>query len=105
MSFFRDRSPVTPKNTRAQGSGIRGSRRSCAVRSGLPTCAILPVFSGRAGLPTTEATAGIPGGGLRLPCVGARSALGGVARAGRSVGGRVERLLHVAQQLGPARLE
>src|SRR3954470_4691689 len=44
MSFFRDRSPVTPKITRAQGSGIRGSLRSCAVRSGLPTGSILPVL-------------------------------------------------------------
>src|SRR5215475_6656564 len=35
MSFFLARSPVTPKMTRAQGSGMRGSRRSCGSRSGL----------------------------------------------------------------------
>src|SRR2546421_3408448 len=41
MSFLRARSPVTPKITRAQGSGIRGSRRSCGSRSGLPTLDLL----------------------------------------------------------------
>src|SRR4051794_28985083 len=34
-SFFRARSPVIPKTTRAQGSGTRGSRRSRGSRSGL----------------------------------------------------------------------
>src|SRR2546423_9174329 len=41
MSFLRARSPVTPKITRAQGSGIRGRRRSCGSRSGLPTSDLL----------------------------------------------------------------
>src|SRR5262249_33640103 len=35
ISFLRARSPVTPKITRAHGSGIRGSRRSWGSRSGL----------------------------------------------------------------------
>src|SRR5437762_12465379 len=41
MSFLRARSPVTPKITRAHGSGIRGRRRSCGSRSGLPTSDLL----------------------------------------------------------------
>src|SRR6266536_2230580 len=41
MSFLRARSPVTPKITSAQGSGIRGRRRSCGSRSGLPTLDLL----------------------------------------------------------------
>src|SRR3954470_15938939 len=32
ISFFRDRSPVTPKTTRAHGSGMRGRRRSRGSR-------------------------------------------------------------------------
>src|SRR3954470_7583994 len=35
MSFLRARSPVTPKTTKAHGSGTRGSRRSRGSRSGL----------------------------------------------------------------------
>src|SRR3954467_11268044 len=35
MSFFRDKSPVTPKMTRPDGPAIRGSRRSAGSRSGL----------------------------------------------------------------------
>src|SRR6266568_4845840 len=41
ISFLRARSPVTPKITRAQGSGMRGSRRSCGSRSGLATLDLL----------------------------------------------------------------
>src|SRR4051794_15344822 len=35
ISFLRARSPVTPKTTSAQGSGMRGSRRSRGSRSRL----------------------------------------------------------------------
>src|SRR5688572_17008650 len=58
MSFFRDRSPVTPKITRAQGSGIRGSRRSCAVRSGLPTFPSCQFWRAHSGLSSGQAAGG-----------------------------------------------
>src|SRR5689334_16697149 len=95
MSFFRDRSPVTPKITRAHGSGIRGSRRSCAVRSGLPTSTILPVFPGRAGLRERGRPV------KRRPLTSLR----GVARVVRTLRRGVQRLLDVLEQLGPAGLE
>src|SRR3954470_2044325 len=101
MSFFRDRSPVTPKITRAQGSGIRGSLRSCAVRSGLPTGSSCQFSVSCRCL--TPCSAGVPrlaGPGRSVPYKS-----GSVARAVRAVRRRVQRLGDAVDQLEPAGLE
>src|SRR4051794_28540717 len=101
MSFFRERSPVTPKITRAHGSGIRGSRRSCAVRSGLPTCPSCQFFG------VVQVSKQVPG---EMPAAGgtprqAAPSSGGVARAVRARRGRLQRLVDALQQLVPTGLE
>src|SRR6476660_5373373 len=88
MSFFRDRSPVTPKITRAQGSGMRGSLRSCAVRSGLPTWSILPVL-----------------GVVQVKYAGARPMVERTPVGESDAGAGLKGLLHALEQFLPADLE
>src|SRR5947208_6605916 len=114
MSFLRARSPVTPKITRAQDSGMRGSRRSCGSRSRLPTLDLLGQGPGRGQEPGDARRAvgqmqvqkGAATLGQRLPVAGRLRRLEGTEGVGlsgyRQVGGHGSGDLQERPGLRPA---
>src|SRR5215469_14611274 len=88
MSFFRDRSPVTPKSMRTDGPATRGMRRSRGSRSGLTIISVPPLAVRRAGGALASAAQGRAAGAQDSGAAGQDSP-GCSVRGGA---GRVEQL-------------